>query len=122
MREDNQRSLKSSSLCRNVLVMKTLPVEIPEARIEALCQKWQVRELSLFGSVVRNDFTPTSDVDVLVTFRPEAQWNLWDLVDLRDDLKEIFHREIDLVEERSLINPYRRASILRDKQVIYAAG
>ena len=107
---------------RTVLLMKTLRVEIPNARIEALCQEWQVQEMSLFGSVVRSDFTPTSDVDVLVTFHPEARWNLWDLADMRDDLKEIFHHEIDLIEERSLVNPYLRASILRDKQVIYAAG
>jgi predicted nucleotidyltransferase len=94
---------------------------LPQEQIAHLCRKWKVRELSLFGSVLRPDFRSDSDVDVLVTFEDDAPWSLWDLLDMRADLCALFGREVDLVEERSLLNPFRRRSILRAKQVIYAA-
>ena len=86
-----------------------------------LCRKWQVRELALFGSAVRPDFRADSDVDVLVTFEPDARWDLWELGEMAEELVGLFGRDVDLVEERSLVNPYRRRAILRDKQVVYAA-
>jgi predicted nucleotidyltransferase len=101
--------------------MGTVRVKMKPDQIADICRHWQIRELSLFGSVLRDDFHPESDVDVLVTFDRDAQWSLWDLIDLRKQLSELFGREVDLVEERSLVNPYRRRSILRDKRVIYAA-
>ena len=96
-------------------------VQVPTEGIEAFCRKWKVEEMALFGSVLRDDFRPDSDVDVLVTFAPEDGWSLWDLLDMRDELAQMFGRKIDLVEQRSLVNPFRRRSILRTKQVIYAA-
>jgi len=89
--------------------------------IAAFCRKWRIVEFSLFGSVVREDFRSDSDVDVLVTFEAEAPWDLWDLIDMREELRGLFGREVDLVEERSLRNPFRRHAILRTKKVIYAA-
>jgi len=89
--------------------------------IAGFCRKWRVRELSLFGSAVRADFQPDSDVDVLVRFDPEAPWSLWDLVTMRDELAGIFGREVDLIEEDALRNPFMRSSVLREKRVIYAA-
>lgn len=53
--------------------MKTLPIQLPEKAIELFCQRWQIKELALFGSVLRDDFRPDSDIDVLVTFSPEAK-------------------------------------------------
>lgn len=94
---------------------------IPVHALRPFCQRWRVRELSLFGSSVRDDFQPHSDVDVLVRFDPEAPWSLFDLVNMRDELASIFGREVDLVEEEGLRNPFLRSAILRDKQVIYAA-
>ncbi len=88
-------------------------------KIDELCRKWKVVEMALFGSVLRDDFRADSDVDVLVTFAPDAPWSLWDLVEMHDDLRDAFGREVDLVEQRSLVNPFRRRSILRSKQVIY---
>lgn len=78
-------------------------------------------EFALFGSVLRADFRPDSDVDVLLTFEPGAPWTLWDLSRMRLELKELFGREVDLVEKKALRNPYRRQSILADHRVIYAA-
>jgi predicted nucleotidyltransferase len=101
------------------MVQSALPV--PAEKIAAFCQKWRIVEFALFGSILRRDFRPDSDVDVLVTFEPSAPWSLWDLIDMRDELRGMFGRQVDLVEERSLSNPFRRRAILRSKQVIYAA-
>lgn len=96
-------------------------IEVPQQAIADFCRKWKIREFSLFGSVLRDDFRPDSDVDVLVTFETEAPWSLFDFVDMRDELKEIFGREVDLIEEKGLRNPYRRHSILNSKRLVYAA-
>src|SRR5437660_11550180 len=95
--------------------MSVLPVNVVTERLAELCRRWQILELSLFGSIVRGESRPESDVDVLVTFDPEAPWSAWDLFDLRAELAELFGRDVDLVEERSLVNPFRRQAILRDK-------
>ena len=86
-----------------------------------LCRRWQVMELAVFGSVARGSSRPDSDLDLLVTFAPDAPWDALDIVDLRGELAEIFGRMVDLVEEKAIRNPYRKASILRDKSVLYAA-
>ncbi len=86
-----------------------------------LCRRWRIQELSLFGSVARGASRSDSDVDLLVTFDPDAPWSTLDIVDLREELTRLFARNVDLVEERAIRNPYRKASILRDKSVLYAA-
>ncbi|TAD78156.1 MAG: DNA polymerase subunit beta [Oscillatoriales cyanobacterium] len=95
-------------------------------RLVEACQKWNVTELSLFGSVLRDDFCPDhSDVDVLVVFHPEAHWTLFDLVDIEDDFKSIFGRDVDLVERGSIEqsnNHLRKQEILSSLKVIYAAS
>ena len=62
-------------------------IEIPLDKIEVFCRKWKIKELSLFGSVLREDFRPDSDVDFLVTFEEEARWSFYDMVDMQDELK-----------------------------------
>ncbi|MBX9735376.1 MAG: nucleotidyltransferase domain-containing protein [Phycisphaerales bacterium] len=89
--------------------------------IALLCQRWQIRELGVIGSVLRADFRPDSDVDFVVTFRADAAWDLFDIVRLREELKSIAGREIDLIEEPAVRNPYVLASIRRTKRVLYAA-
>lgn len=79
-------------------------------------------ELSLFGSVLRDDFGPDSDIDVLVSFAPDAQWSLLDLVEMQEGLEKIFGREVDLVEREGLRNPFRRRAILNQRKVIYEAS
>lgn len=97
-------------------------IPIDRERIALLCHKWQVDELAFFGSVLRRDFGPDSDVDVLITFRAGAPWSLWDLHTIRGELEEIFGKRVDLVEEKALRNPFRRRAILSGKQVIYAGS
>jgi len=99
-------------------------VKIDREQIAAFCQKWQVAELSLFGSVLREDFRPTSDVDVLISFLPEARHTLFDMVHMQDELREIFGREVDLVERTAVEqsrNYIRRREILNSLEVIHAA-
>jgi uncharacterized protein len=90
-------------------------------RIGTFCRKWRVNELSLFGSILREDFRPDSDIDVLVAFQDDAGWSLWDLIEMRDELRDLFGREVDLVEKDALRNPFRRKEILGTREVVYAA-
>ncbi len=85
------------------------------------CRKWRVRELSPFGSALREDFRTDSDVDVLVSFEQGADWSLLDLVRMQEELEKLVGRRVDLVEQEALRNPYRRAAILKSKRVLYAA-
>ena len=82
--------------------MGQLQIAVSPNRIEAFCHRWKVRELSLFGSVLRDDFGPDSDVDVLVTFADDARWGLFDLGRMEDELRAIFGRDVDLVTRRAV--------------------
>lgn len=101
--------------------MAELKISLPTLDIEAFCQRWQVVELSLFGSVLREDFNPKSDLDVLVSFPPTSRVSLFDLVQMKFELEGLLHHPVDLVEKEALRNPYRRQEILENSQVIYAA-
>ncbi len=94
---------------------------IPREKIEDFCRRWKIKEMSIFGSALREDFGPESDVDFLVSFLEQARWTLFDWVEMIDELKKITGREIDLVEKESIRNPFRRRSILASMEVIYGA-
>ncbi len=96
-------------------------IRLPLEALSAFCRKWRVQELALFGSVLREDFSPESDVDVLVTFDREAPWSLWDVISMREELERLLGRKVDLVEKDAIRNPFRRREILRTHQVIHAA-
>jgi predicted nucleotidyltransferase len=96
---------------------------ISQTDIKAFCRRWKVRELALFGSVLRADFGDTSDVDVLVTFKPDAKIRFGDLLQMEAELATIFGRRVDLGTRRSVEedpNYLRRREILGSSQVIYA--
>jgi hypothetical protein len=97
-------------------------VHLDRDALAAFCRKWRIRELSLFGSALRGDFRPDSDLDFLVSFEPEAGWDLWDMVAMREELMSIVGREVDIVVREALRNPYRRKEILSHREVIHAAG
>jgi len=101
--------------------MGRIRIDIPTDRVAAFCEKWRITELALFGSVLREDFGPDSDVDVLVALAQDAPWSLYDWVEMIDELKAIFGREVDLVSKDGLRNPFRRHAILTTREVIYAA-
>ncbi|MRR15437.1 MAG: DNA polymerase subunit beta [Deltaproteobacteria bacterium] len=96
-------------------------INIPMESIKAFCVKWKIAEFSLFGSVLRDDFRPDSDIDVLLSFKDNSAWSLYDFVDMKDELRSIFGREVDLVEKEAIRNPYRRHSMLAEHEVLYAA-
>jgi len=101
--------------------MRYHEIDISESQLAELCRKWKVTELSLFGSILRDDFGPDSDVDVLVVFQPDAPWSLWDLMDMKAELEVFFGRSVDLVEKEALRNPWRKRQILSTYEVVYAA-
>lgn len=100
-------------------------ISAPKEKIAEFCARWEVVELAFFGSVLREDFGPESDVDVLVTFAPQARRTLFDHVDMQDELEAILGRKVDLVSRRGVErsrNQYRRSAILDSAEVIYAAS
>jgi len=96
-------------------------IDIPMTEIKAFCLRWKIREFSLFGSVLRDDFRPDSDVDVLVSFEENCGLGLWDLSTMVEELEALFGRKVDLAEKEGLRNPFRRHAILNSKEVVYAA-
>ncbi len=92
-----------------------------EKAVREFCERRKIVELSLFGSIIRDDARPDSDVDVLVTFEEDPQIDLYDLVDIQEELEAMFGRRVDLVMKSGLRNPFRRHEILRTHKVIYAA-
>ena len=99
-------------------------IEIPKDKLAEFCRRWKIAEFALFGSVLRDDFRPDSDIDALVTFAPEARWGLFALVEMENELKGILEREVDLVSRRGLEasrNYIRRKAILQSAQVIHVA-
>ena len=96
-------------------------IQFEKEKIVGFCQKWKINEFAIFGSALRDDFQRDSDIDVLVTFASEIPWSLWYWIDMIDELKVIFGRDVDLIEKSGLRNPFRRQEILSNRQVIYAA-
>ncbi len=95
---------------------------ISEAELAAFCQRWQIAELSLFGSALRADFRDDSDIDLLATFAPEARWSLIDHGAMEQELAELLGREVDLLTRRSVErnrNWLLRKNILTSAEVVY---
>jgi uncharacterized protein len=90
--------------------------------IKALCRKYEVKSMYLFGSGTKNDFSDTSDIDILITFNEISIDRYTDnFFNLHYELEALFNRKIDLITERSLSNPYLIKSIEESKQLLYAA-
>ena len=89
-------------------------------RIADFCRRWNVVELAVFGSVARGDFRENSDIDVMVTFAPEAHIGLFSLARMENELSTIFNRKVDLVTKGGL-KPLIRDEILAQAEVLYAA-
>ncbi|MFE4108358.1 nucleotidyltransferase family protein [Almyronema epifaneia] len=109
-------------------------IELPMEKIAEFCHKWQVTEFALFGSVLRDDFRPDSDIDVMVQFHPDAHPTFRTLDQMEAELKTIFggaslgdspYRDIDLITRQGIEtsrNYLRRHEILSSAQVIHATG
>ena len=98
-------------------------IDIPKNKIAEFCRRWKITEFSLFGSVLREDFRPDSDVDVLVSFAQDAHWGLFDICRMEDELKEMFGRNVDLVTRAAVEtggNYIRRRHILEHLETVHA--
>jgi predicted nucleotidyltransferase len=99
-------------------------IRVSKDRIRSFCRRWKVKELAVFGSILRNDFRPESDIDVLVAFAPSTSWRVDDILEMKEDLQEIFGRSVDLVERRLVENSpnyIRRKHILNNLKTLYVA-
>ncbi|HYI16722.1 MAG TPA: nucleotidyltransferase domain-containing protein [Thermomicrobiales bacterium] len=95
-------------------------IDIPIEALEELCRRYHVRELALFGSVLRDDFRDDSDIDILVEYEPDAGVGLYEHFDLGRALEDLLGRSVDLVPKNGL-RPLLRDSVLTTSAVIYAA-
>jgi predicted nucleotidyltransferase len=109
-----------------------LPIQLPQSvgnaiisYIPEFCQRWNIEEFYLFGSVLRDDFRPDSDIDVMVRFEADVAWGLLEFVRMKRELETILEREVDLVTKMSIEQSHnwiRRQKILDTAQVVYVAG
>ena len=93
---------------------------LPVERIAEVCRRYSVRELSLFGSALRSDFSPESDVDLLVEFQPGASIGFLELLRMQGELADLLERPVDLVSKRGLRPPIRD-EVLQEREIIYAS-
>lgn len=110
---------------RILIDTNTNNIKISKDEIINFCQRWNIIEFALFGSVLRDDFRPDSDVDVLVNLAPDSQWTLAKMMRMQEELETLFGRKVDLVSKHSIEtsrNYLRRQAILSSAKVIYAAS
>jgi predicted nucleotidyltransferase len=113
--------LASDTLC----LVKVGRLEIDSDRLAAFCEKWGIAELAVFGSVLREDFRPDSDIDFLVTWAPGKTPRFFDMLEMKDQLAQLVGREVDLAQRQVVekdYNQYRRSAILDSATVLYAAA
>jgi len=98
-------------------------IPIPTERLDEFCRRWKIVELRMFGSALREDFRPDSDLDLLVKFAADADWSLMDHVAMEDELSGILGRKVDLVSQRAIersSNWIRRTAILDSAEPYFA--
>lgn len=100
--------------------LTNLPIEFPSIKeIAAFCRRYHIRRLAIFGSVLREDFSPKSDIDMLVEFEPETRLGLMTFIGIQEELSELFQRPVDLVTSEGL-KPMIKQEVLDSAKVIYA--
>jgi predicted nucleotidyltransferase len=103
-------------------VIAKFQIEVPKERIAEFCHRWRIQQFAFFGSVLRGDFRPDSDIDVLVTFAKSANPSVLDLIDMERELGQLFGRKVDLVERSAVEqsdNFIRRRHILESAEAVY---
>jgi len=98
----------------------SLKIEVPEEKIAAFCRRHHIRRLAFFGSVLRDDFTPESDVDVLVEFE-EGHVPGLAFITMQEDLSEMLGRKVDL-NTPGCLSPYFRGEVVKEAEVLYVAA
>ena len=98
---------------------------IPEANIQSFCQRWKIIRLEVFGSALTEEFSDTSDIDLLVEFAPDFHRTLSDQIKMQEELEELFDRKVDFIVRKTIEssrNPYKRENILNTAREIYVQG
>jgi hypothetical protein len=95
--------------------------QFDDNEIKRIAQLYQIKEIALFGSALRDDFNKDSDVDLLVVFEEDADYSYFDIMEIKEEFEKIFHRQVDIVEKDAIKNPYRKKTILNSARTIYAA-
>jgi uncharacterized protein len=101
-----------------------LAIDLPDEALADFCRRWKILKLEVFGSILRDDFGPESDIDFLVTFDPDARWSLFDVVRAQNELVSMVGRPVDLVSRKPIErskNWIRRRSILDNARTVYVA-
>ncbi len=98
-----------------------LPIELHEATLQTLCRQYGVAQLALFGSVLRDDFTDRSDIDVLCTLLPDSPAHGFEWIHLKQALEDLWHRPVDLIEPH-LLHAIIRDDVLAEERIIYVAS
>lgn len=99
-----------------------LAIALPIDVIQVFCQRWQIAELAVFGSILRNDFRADSDVDFLYVLKPNTRWRLSDLIHAEEELAQLLDKKVDLVAKVSIEQSHnwlRKRNILSSAKVIY---
>jgi len=102
--------------------MKNLIEMFPMDKIAEFCRRWKIQEMAVFGSALRADFSPESDIDVIVAFDDTAEWSLLDHIRMQQELQAILQRDVDLVTRRAIErsqNWIRRKEILSTASIIF---
>ena len=117
--------MKTQPTMNSAAAPPALQMELPAEAIADFCRRWKITRLEVFGSVLREDFRPDSDVDFLVTFAPDNEWSLFDHVTMEAEFAAVLGRDVDLVTRSAVEqghNPYRKKSILESAHAIYSAS
>ena len=96
-------------------------INISLSDIKIIVDRYNIKELSIFGSSIRDDFKHDSDIDLLIEFNDSQNISLFDIIEIEEYFEKITNRQVDIVEPAGLKNPYRRETILKSKEVLYAA-
>jgi hypothetical protein len=108
-----------------IATLSNLRLPLPMEQIAGFCRRWSIARLEVFGSALREDFRPDSDLDLVATYAPEARWSLLDRVRMKFELEDMLGREVDLLNRRALEKAgsrARAAAILAQAQTLYARG
>ncbi|MBW4442277.1 MAG: nucleotidyltransferase domain-containing protein [Plectolyngbya sp. WJT66-NPBG17] len=111
----------TTNLDLQAILTERLHIALPE--IQTFCQRWHITELALFGSVLREDFhSSRSDVDVLISFAPQARQGLSEMIQIQEELERLFQRKVDCIVRESIKqsqNWIRKRNILNSAEVVY---
>ena len=104
--------------------MKRHGIDLDSEAVRDFCRKWKIRELSVFGSILRDDFGPDSDIDFLIEHEEDADWNLFDDMEMQEELEQIVGRKVDIVDRAGVESSHNRLlkrEIISTAEHIYAA-